>query len=583
MPGFNRYHFHALDHAVQSLAPLGLGAIVAGTPLRALPVAAVEGAFKTVFHNDEAAARHYLDTLGGGADAPPALAAINAPESPQTVPDLRLASSQESPLTSTRLLHFTQTVNNVPIMGGKASVELNADRELVGIDAHIADAPNVDQVATLSPSDARERIAGLCGVTIDQLGPLAAPDLMYFHDHDGAWHLIYQFEHVVVAPKEMQESAATSRGHGLDKSPRALLGDMTYLVDAHSGEVVLYYTSTPWFTDLPTECEGVDELNTLKTFDGFVDSNNVFEMRDPIRKLRTFDLGFSDINSPNVPGTLVTNNASKFTNATAAVSAHVNATRVFDFYNDHLKRNGVDDNRMEVVSIVNCTYQLPPGSPASWRNAVWYRKQMLYGQIFDANGKSASLSRYLDVIAHELTHGVTETTSGLKYVFESGALNESFSDIFGVIIANYTMAQGDPNDLSKWSWGIGAGLAADGKGPLRDFQDPTRTGDPDHKSKYVVVSQNNDSGGVHTNSNIHNKAAYNVLTAVDAGGARVFTVLDVARLYYLTLTRLTVFATFLDVRETLKNVAKTIWAGNPPMAQQKCDAIDHAYDAVGIQ
>ncbi len=585
MPGFTRYHFHAIDQAMQSVGPIALGALASGMTVEEATLAAVAPEAPSItFHTDEAAARHYMDTLWSGQDEFPALAAATAPEQPEVMPDLRAATVQESPLMNTRVIHFEQSANNVPILGGKASVELTQERELISIDAHVAEMPNVDAVATLSPADARDRIAALCAVQPTSLAGVPAPTICYFHDHDDVWHLVYEFEHIGAAPDALRQSAETARGHGLDPSPRMLLLDMTYLVDAHSGEIVLYYSATPWF-DLPTHCEGIDELSAHQTFDGLI-NGGVFEMRDPVRMLRTFDLKFDDINAPTAPGTLVSNAAADFANAnTAAVSAHVNATRVFDFYNDVLKRNGVDGNRMELISIVNCTYRLPAGAPANWRNAVWFRKQMLYGQLFDTAGTPHSLSRYLDVIAHELTHGLTESTAGLKYIFESGALNESFSDIFGVIIANYTnaKAQGrDPNDLSTWSWEIGTTLAAGG-GPLRDFSDPTRTGDPDHKSKYVNKSANDDAGGVHTNSNIHNKAAYNILTATDANGARAFSVTDVAQLYYYTLTRLSVFATFLDTRATMKSIAKTIWGGDLHVAQQKIDAIDAAYDKVGIQ
>lgn len=260
----------------------------------------------------------------------------------------------------------------------------------------------------------------------------------------------------------------------------------------------------------------------------------------------------------------------------SADNAYDELGSVRKFYKEKLGRNSIDNAGLNLVANVNFGFQ--------FNNAFWDGVRMVFGEgdgvIFkDFTGD-------IDVTGHELTHGVTQYTAGLNYTADqTGALNESFSDIFGVIIANYQNAvamKADPNDLSLWTWEIGAGLASGG-GPLRNFKDPTKTGDPDHKSKYVVKPANADAGGVHTNSNIHNKAAYNVLTAVDAAGNRVFTVIDVAKLYYYTLTRLSVFATFLDTRTTLKSIAKTIWAGNPPLAQAKCDAIDAAYDATGIQ
>ena len=92
-----------------------------------------------------------------------------------------------------------------------------------------------------------------------------------------------------------------------------------------------------------------------------------------------------------------------------------------------------------------------------------------------------------------------------------------------------------------------------------------------------------DSGGVHTNSNIHNKAAYNVLTAQDANGARVFTPTEVAVLYYLCLSRLSSMATFADVLRELVAVASIYYAGDPVKKTERVTCLTAAYQAVGIQ
>ncbi len=189
-----------------------------------------------------------------------------------------------------------------------------------------------------------------------------------------------------------------------------------------------------------------------------------------------------------------------------------------------------------------------------------------------------SFSRFLDVIAHELTHGVTEYTSSLVYQDQSGALNESFSDIFGVIIKNWYLV-GPDSDVGSWNWEIGSGLGNGGL-PLRDLSNPTRTGDPDHMDQYLVTTQ--DSGGVHTNSGIPNKAAYNLLTATDDQGQRVFPARDVAILYYLTLSRLNPLATFQKTLQVLLDVAETLYAGDPAERDAKRAHIRQAYEKVGI-
>ena len=130
-------------------------------------------------------------------------------------------------------------------------------------------------------------------------------------------------------------------------------------------------------------------------------------------------------------------------------------------------------------------------------------------------------TKSLDVIAHELTHGVTEFTAGLEYLNQSGALNESISDVFGSLVKQWAAQQ----TADKADWLIGAevftpDIDADAlrsmKDPGKAYNNPIlgRDPQPDHMSKYVNMSD--DNGGVHINSGIPNKAFY--LTSVGIGG-----------------------------------------------------------------
>jgi len=110
------------------------------------------------------------------------------------------------------------------------------------------------------------------------------------------------------------------------------------------------------------------------------------------------------------------------------------------------------------------------------------------------------------VVAHELTHGITDYTSGLFYYFQSGAINEGLSDVFGELVDQWN---GQGNDTSGVKWLIGEDLAGY-SGGLRNMADPTKFGDPDKTSSanYTADAAVADSGGVHTNSGVTNKAAY---------------------------------------------------------------------------
>jgi bacillolysin len=563
---FQSFHYHVADEIESDeREPVlrGVRGLAEGDP-----------GVDTSFTNDEAAARFHLNTLLGERDQP-ALRGITAPDSAELVPNLQLIDTIEIPQTETRIVRFEQTHAAVPVFGARAICELTQDRGLVSADAQIGDVGDVSPVASLSPAEALQSIARLAGVESADLGA-PAPQLNYFrHPETEDWHLVYVFHDVPAAPPELADSA---EGHGLGASPRDLEPLVDYLVDAHTGTVVYYYSAQPML-DVPTLLKGFGEgmEGAVVEFWGRK-LPGAFEMKDPLRLVATFDLKLGDIRGPVPSDAVRSSDADLADTNRAAVSAHVNATKVYNFYKSVLLRDGVDDKGMELFNMVNCTYGLHQ-PPPTWRNAVWYKDRMWYGQAADQNGRLVSYSRFLDVIAHELTHGVTKYTAGLVYKNQSGALNESFSDIIGIIVKNWDWSREDGGDVAMWDWELGAGLGPNGL-PLRDLSDPARTGDPDHMSKYLKTTA--DSGGVHTNSNIHNKAAYNLLTTTDESSKPVFTPREVSYLYYLTLTRLSPLANFADILRGMIDVARTYYAGNEAERNRRVQTITGAYAAVGI-
>lgn len=526
--------------------------------------------------NDETAARHYAETALASAGAE-SLEALIAPERAELVPDLRMVDARESPLTDTRRVDFTQTRHSVPIFGTKAVVEIDrSDRRFVSMDATLTEPPDVSPVAAVSPREAMQAIAAFSGVELAKLSLQQAPELNYFLDEKNErWRLVYYFRNLnAKPPAEVGESPAGSRAHLDGGSPRELFATYDYMVDAHDGEVVYHFSSAP-LLDVPIPCRGLDEDAVQRDFFGLRAGDGTLRLSDPLRGIDTFDHTFGDITSPTLPTVPISHSQVDFAQThRAGVSAHYYATKVFDFFNEVLKRNGIDDRGMRLVSMVNCTFS-QHSPPPEWKNAVWWNNRMWYGQVRNGTGFQ-SYARHFDVIAHELTHGVTETTSNLVYRDQSGALNESFSDIFAVMVKNWY--PGEPNPVSTWSWELGAGLGGNGR-PLRDLSDPTRTGDPDHMDDYLDTTD--DEGGVHTNSNIHNKAAFHLLTATDAAGSSILRPDEVAILYYVTLTRLNRLADFSDCLRILRSVAATYFTGDPRGVEKQA-AIDSAYQRVGI-
>ena len=578
MARFERLRYHvALDRDARAGAVSRSAASFRGPPIDDAP--------PPEFSSDVGAARFYLDKLLQQDERAP-LRSLRAPERAERVPDLRHVSTQDLAATKTRLVRFQQQAREIPIFGGQMVVELDGRRRLVsasGVAADVGDLTRVESVGR------REALASIEKLTDEQIDPEAIPpaSLVYFDDRreeqdNRAWHLAWFFRDIRAVPPTIKLEESSAQPHGLrGRSLRSSHRRMNYFVDAHDAAVLRYFSATPTIM-VPTWCDGVDEDGVYQQFYGLF-NGGAFEMRDPLRHVVTYDLGYQDlVLSRALPGSPVSNpSAAWAATAQAAVSAHVNAKRVSDFYKVPLQRDGIDDQGMDLISIVNCRYvdpQHPPEPYPEWVNAEWYDKRMWYGQVTTPAGTAVSLSRELDIIGHELTHGVIETSCDLCYQDESGALNESYADIFGIIIRNWYEAP-DKGDVGTWNWTIGDGFGTGG-GPLRDLGNPSRCGQPDHCSAYVHT--NNDSGGVHSNSGIPNKAAYNVLTATDAEGTRVFTVDDAAILLYLAMVRLTNNASFIEAADSIVDATATLYAGSAVVRDAKVAAVKRAYAAVGI-
>jgi Zn-dependent metalloprotease len=268
--------------------------------------------------------------------------------------------------------------------------------------------------------------------------------------------------------------------------------------------------------------------------------------------------------------------------AVEAVGAHANGSEVARFLRSVVKRNNIDNRGGEMISSVNCWDRSEGTNPArQWKNAFWNGDQMVYGQIRSANGSFYSIANMLDVVGHEMFHGVTDHTSRLEYVTQSGALNESYSDIFGVIIAN----RGRP--LDRWRWEIGSDW--DGPGTaLRNLRDPTLHEQPKTMRDYVTATPpytwgRNDYGWVHDNSGIHNYAAYRVMTAKN-GQTYLFGPAEIAALFYVALTQhLSRTSQFVDSRRAVIQAARSLFR-NDSMAtrDRKVKAVEDGFRAAGI-
>lgn len=244
----------------------------------------------------------------------------------------------------------------------------------------------------------------------------------------------------------------------------------------------------------------------------------------------------------------------------AAVDAHFYAGVVFDHYKKVHARNGLDGAGGAILSTVHY------GNGVA--NSFWDGQSMSYG---DGTGGSKAESAALDIAGHEFTHGVTSATSNLEYQGQSGALNESFSDIMAVFIEHAAK----PDDAKNWT------LFEDVGGGLRDMKDPTKHQQPSNMNQFVNTQQ--DQGGVHINSGIPN----NAMALMTVGGTNPGSKIEVKfgigwekseKLWYRAATKYFQTRTnFAQAAQGLMQAAKDIG-----LTENEQNIVDCSMKAVGI-
>jgi len=519
------------------------------------PAFAIGGAAGVTQLDPETVAKRYL-TQALQSKAVPAL---TAPKAGDLTSDFKSLGSETVPLTGTVVVKFRQSFANVPVYGSLVTVELDEDNNLVSINSSLGEPEGVSPVAKISQADAVKTVSKLPQVrNVDGI----VPYVNYYYDGPRSkWRLVFILEDVPVS-------------HPNDAvKPGPQWSD--FIVDAHTGALVTELPRSPSMAAVVDT--GLDGKNQTRQFT--VDLTGKTKLlKNTALNIQTFDFKFNDpqVKESQLPGSAL-KNPPKW--STSAVSAHANAEVVAGFLRNVLRRNNIDNKGGAMNSSINCVVKAESPDGKQWLNAFWNGQQMVYGQVSSSTGL-LSISVDLDVVGHEMFHGVTDTTSRLEYALQSGALNESYSDIFGVIINNFS----NP-DIINWNWQIGAGLDTGGN-PFRDMRTPTLFGQPDNMKNFKVLPNNerNDFGGVHTNSGIHNKAAYNVLTSLDVNKKLVFTAADVAGVFYIALTQqLSRTSQFSDSLRGALVGARSLFRTQPPaQLQQKLDAITAGFKAVGI-
>jgi thermolysin len=268
----------------------------------------------------------------------------------------------------------------------------------------------------------------------------------------------------------------------------------------------------------------------------------------------------------------------------AVVDAHVHAGLTYDYYYKRHGRRGIDGENMRIWSFTHIMPRAYQYANAFWDSSVG---AMFYG---DGDGSTASFSGALDVVAHELTHGVTEFTWNGVYQNESGALNEAFSDIMGTAVEFMFQPVGNGRLMADYF--MGEDLYYVFQAPpnaIRSLENPrlfcsSQMGcNPDHYSHLYRGSV--DNGGVHHNSGIANQAFYLLaeggtnrtsgrrVTGLGQGGRE-----KAERIFYRGFTAfLTPSATFHDARVATLRAARELY-GDAEATQ-----VAAAWSAVGVE
>ena len=407
------------------------------------------------------------------------------------------------------------------------------------------------------------------------------------------------------APGELVVLPLEAGGYAVTWKIRAFTGDdlREFFVDAKTGVVVFDYS------DLQTQSAvgrgtGVNGDSLNKKMSVTRGSGDFFA-EDALRpaSLRTYDLKGDPVRTLNIVNLVTAFAQSDFASDAdnvwtdgAVVDAHVYTGYTYDYYFRRFGRRGINDANLTLRTIVHPVRRenfATQGSTFSlmFANAFYTGNgMMVYGvglpDTTTANGRTWNFtSAAIDIVAHEITHGVTDYTSDLIYMNESGALNESFSDIMATSVEFFFQAAGD--GLLRADYICGEDAVRGTSNPtngIRSLANPVAYGHPDHYSIRFLGTA--DNGGVHINSSISNHAFY---LAIEGGIHRLSGVIvqgvgsgnreQIERVFYRAFTEfLTPTSNFAVARAATIQAARDLYgAGSAPER-----AVSQAWAAVGV-
>ena len=376
---------------------------------------------------------------------------------------------------------FQQTVDDVPVWEGEAIVHLNSDGTTAAVTDDLKEAVAVGTQANFDDKEA-VKLAKSFYKGSKHLTEEPVADMWIFRAEDRD-HLVYRVQ--------------MRREDGTNETAMPVI-----FVDAQTGENVFEYDN------LQTASGASLYSGTVNITTDLVGST--YYMEDTVRKMGTFNFNNGTTTAARYTDT---NDVWDATSQKAGVDAHFGAATTYDYFKNVHGRSGIDGaNGPGSVTSADGTVSLVSSRvhySTNYNNAFWNGSAMTYG---DGDGTTFTPLVTLDIAGHEMTHGVTERTANLTYSNESGALNESMSDVFGAMVE--LRARGGTITADTWKIGEQAYTPSTAGDALRYMDNPhaksggsyTADDDPDHYAERYTGTA--DNGGVHINSGIGNKAFY---------------------------------------------------------------------------
>jgi Zn-dependent metalloprotease len=484
---------------------------------------------------------------------------------------LRVRDSRPDKLVpGRRIERVNQYHRGVRVFGADVARQLSGG-QVISMLGTMYDDIAIDTDPALGAADAHRVVEARTGVT---LGAARTGELVVFPRAAGDYVLTWR----------IRASAA---------------GDLReYFVDARSGAMVFEYSDLQAQSAVgrATGVLGDSKKISVTRFGGS------FTLSDALRppSIRTYDMKGDPFRTRDVingrvalaqsdMGVDIDNNWED----AALGDAHIYSGYTYDYYYKRFNRRGLDDANRRMQTLVHpvkrSDFSLRFGTfPEFFTNAVYYGDGlMLYGEGLPA-GLTAGGQTWdftagaLDIVAHEITHGVTEFTSDLIYLNESGALNESFSDIIGSSVEAFFQPEGNGTQRSDYL--IAEDVVRGSRNGIRSMADPRAYGDADHYS--VRFTGTEDGGGVHTNSGIPNHVFY---LAVEGGTNRVSGLavqgvgdanrVQIETVFYRAVTQLLPSnATFAMARAATVQAARDLYGAGSAAER----AMTAAWTAVGV-